>query len=100
MNRLQADTFENSDSIKLWTYEFCHLFLLYSLFSVAPIVLVFCVRSLFCYAVLGVLSSFAIIPLRKRELIALLLCHCFLDVMWLLVFCLSSSLCRDLVCCV
>ena len=39
----------------------------------------FCVGSLFCYAVLCVLSSFAIIPLGKRKLVALLLlcsgCH-------------------------
>ena len=33
----------------------------------------FCVGFLFCCAVLCVLSSFAIIPLRKRELVALLL---------------------------
>ena len=38
-----------------------------------------CVWSLFCNAVLGVLSSFVIILVRKRELVALLLlgscCH-------------------------
>ena len=33
----------------------------------------FCVRSLFCYEALCVLSSFAIISLGKRELVALLL---------------------------
>ena len=32
----------------------------------------FCVWSLFCYALLSVLSSFAIILVRKRELVALL----------------------------
>ena len=32
----------------------------------------FCVWSLFCYAVLSVFSSFAIIFLRKRELVDLL----------------------------
>ena len=46
------------------------------LFIVAPIVCGglwgFCVWSLFYYAVLSVLSSFAIILLRKRELVALL----------------------------
>ena len=31
----------------------------------------FCVTSLFCYAVLWVLSSFAIISLAKRKLVAL-----------------------------
>ena len=36
------------------------------------------VRSLLCDLVLGVFSSFAIILLRKRELVALLtLCSCF-----------------------
>ena len=33
----------------------------------------FCVRSLFCYTVLCVISSFAILMLVKRELVALLL---------------------------
>ena len=45
-------------------------------FAVAPIV---CVKSLFCFAIVCVLSSFAIIWLGKRELVALLLlcseCH-------------------------
>ena len=35
----------------------------------------YCVRSLFCYAVLCVLSSFVIISLGKRELVALLYSH-------------------------
>ena len=53
------------------------------LFVFAAIVcggLVFSVRSMFCFALLCVHSSFAIISLRKRELVALLLlcseCHC------------------------
>ena len=33
----------------------------------------FCIRSLFCYAILCVISSFAIITLGKRGLVALLL---------------------------
>ena len=37
-----------------------------------PTSCVFCVWSYFCNAVFGVLSSFAIISLRMRELIALL----------------------------
>ena len=44
-----------------------------------PLFCGFCVRFLFCFAVLCVLSSFAIISLGKRELVALLLlcseCH-------------------------
>ena len=32
------------------------------------------IKSLFCFAVRCVLSSFAIIPLGKRELVALLFC--------------------------
>ena len=49
---------------------------------VAPIVCVFffCVRSLYCYAVLCVHSSFTIISLGKRELVALLY-GCLLGVM-------------------
>ena len=44
-----------------------------SLFIAAPIVLwVVYVRSLFCCALSSVVSSFAIISLRKRELVALL----------------------------
>ena len=46
---------------------------------------VFCGRALFCYTVLCVLSSFAIISMKKREL------SVFLSSMWLLVFCFSSS---------
>ena len=49
--------------------------------------------SLFCGVVLGALSSLAIILLRKRELV------CFtLIVLWLSVFCVSSSWCCGLVC--
>ena len=44
-----------------------------------PLSVGFSVTSLFCFAVLGVLSSFAIISLGKRDLVALLLlrseCH-------------------------
>ena len=39
-------------------------------------------------------SSFVIIWLRKRELVDLL---CFLAVLWLLVFCVSSSWCGECV---
>ena len=57
------------------------------LFAAAPSVSVCCVWSLFCYAVLCVLSCFAIIPLRKRELVALLLlssdCHVAVSVLCL-----------------
>ena len=56
----------------------------------------FCVVSMFLNAVLGVLSSFAIISLRKRELVALLkLCSCSHVAV---VFCVSSLRCRRLVC--
>ena len=61
----------------------CCLFIVCSLFIAASIVCgCFCVRSLFCYAVLCVLSSFAIILLGKSELVALFVvllmpCHCF-----------------------
>ena len=41
----------------------------------------FYVWSLYCYTVLGVHSSFAIILMRKRKLVALP------DVLWLLIFC-------------
>ena len=44
-----------------------------SLFIVASVILwEFCVWSLFCNAVFSVLSSFATISLRKRDLVALL----------------------------
>ena len=48
-----------------------------------------CVGSLSCGVALGALSSFTIILLRKRELVAvqLLCCACFL-------FCVSSSRCH------
>ena len=51
----------------------------YSLFIVALIVCGICVRSLFCYALLSVMSSFAIISLSRRELVAWLklsMCDC------------------------
>ena len=67
---------------------------MYSLFIVVPIFVGEVVWSLFCFAVLCVLSSFAIISLGKRELVALILlsswCHVavfvrclFLAVAWL-----------------
>ena len=47
----------------------------------------FCVWLWFCYAILSVLSSFIIILLRKRELVALLksssCCHVTASVLWL-----------------
>ena len=43
-----------------------------SLFIVNPIVLGFCVKSLFSYAVLSSLYNFTFILMRKRELVALL----------------------------
>ena len=43
-----------------------------SLFIIAFVVWGFCVWSLLCNVVLGVFSKFAIILLRKRELVALL----------------------------
>ena len=57
----------------------------------------FCVRSLFCYVVLGVLSIFTIISLSKRELLALLFC-CVRAVVWMSMYCVSSSCCCGLVC--
>ena len=53
----------------------CGSFVVDSLFIVCSLplfVLFVCVWSLFCYVVLHVLSSFTIISLRKREMIALL----------------------------
>ena len=43
----------------------------YTLFIDDPIGIVFCVRSLFCCAVFGVLSSLGITLLRTRELFAI-----------------------------
>ena len=43
-----------------------------------------CVRSMFCYAVLCVLSSFAFILLEERKLVALVtsfFCYCFLPLL-------------------
>ena len=57
-----------------------------------------CVWSLFCYAVISVICiSLAFILLRKRELVQLYY-GWLLDVMWLLVFCVSSSCCSGLIC--
>ena len=47
-------------------------FAVYSLLIVVPIVCGSCVLSLFCNVILSVLSSSAIILLRKTELFALL----------------------------
>ena len=57
-----------------------------------------CVKPLFCYAVLCVLSSFAIISLGEgeRELAAFL--YCLLDVMCLLLLFAYSSWWHGLVC--
>ena len=55
--------------------------------SVARHVKEFCVCSLFCYTVLSINSSFALIPLGKRELFALFLlsscCHATVSVLGL-----------------
>ena len=55
----------------------------------------FCVGSLFYKVVLGDLSSFAIILLKKREL-WLLYYNSVLAVVFLSVFCVSSSWCHGL----
>ena len=54
----------------------------------------------FVLAVLSVLSSFAIILMRKRELVTLFvfLMYCELVTVRLLVLCVSSLGCRGLVC--
>ena len=59
------------------------LLLLYCLLSISLFVGVLCL-TLFCYALLCVHSSFAIILKRKRKLVALLL-FCLTDV--LLLYC-------------
>ena len=60
-----------------------------------PMVVGFCVCSLFWYALLSVLSTFVIILLRKRELIAILYlsscCLMTLSVLWL--FCTATWVC-------
>ena len=55
--------------------------------SVVPLV----VRSLFCHEVFGVISSSAILLLRKRGLVALLQsnCDCLCNVSFLIVFILE-----------
>ena len=55
-----------------------------------------CVRVMFCYAVLSVISSLAIILMRKRES-GLLNFNSLPSVLWLLVLCGSSSWCRGLI---
>ena len=54
----------------------------------------FCDWPWFCNVVFDILSSFVIISLRRKELVALL--NCILAVIWLSVFCVSSS--RGIVC--
>ena len=49
------------------------MYVVVSLFIVASIVCSVCVYTLFCYAVLDIISSFAIILMRKREMDALLI---------------------------
>ena len=61
-----------------------------------PLFVDVCVRSLFCFAVLCCLSSFAIIPLGQRELVALL--FCVLNAMSLLSFFACNSCGHGLVC--
>ena len=55
-----------------------------------------CVESLFCCALLCVLSSFTIIPLGKRELVALLLwyseCHVSVIILCLFIMVLLVGL--------
>ena len=71
-------------------------FVVDSLFVIAPIVCVFfCVWSLFCYTILIVLSSSAIISLRKPELVALLKSFscCHLAVLWLFITVGWSAVC-------
>ena len=51
-----------------------------------------CVRTLFCYTVLCVLSTFSITLLERRKMVALLF---LFDVIWLSLF--FASLCRGLV---
>ena len=55
-----------------------------------PLFLGFCVCSLCCCAVFGVLFSLASHGERERERSWLLYFNCILDVMWLLVFPISS----------
>ena len=58
----------------------------------------FCVWSLFCYAVLSVLSSFAIVLMRKRERESKLLClNCIPGVLCVFVLYDFSSRCYGLV---
>ena len=51
-----------------------------------PLFVGFCVCSLFCYALLSILSSFAIILTGKRELVALLqMATVLLTVLWYVI---------------
>ena len=54
---------------------------------------------LFCCALLSVLSSFAIILKRKRDLVALLLlsngCHVTVNVLWLFIFLFTCDVNRS-----
>ena len=51
---------------------------------------------LFCNVVLSILSSFAVIWMRKRDLALYL--YCALAVLWLSEFCVCSLWCHKLVC--
>ena len=62
------------------------LLLLIHCLLLLPLFVGFCVLSLFCNALLSFLSSFVIIPLRKRES-WLLYFNYVLAVVWLLLFC-------------
>ena len=55
--------------------------------------------SLFCYALLCIISSSAIILMRKRELVALLFCfYCLPGALWLLVTKCSVALTLPWIC--
>ena len=83
------------DAPYLGTYQYSYELLICCFIYLPLSVGVLC-WSLFWYALLYALSSFAIILTRKRELVALL--FCLSDVLLLLKFCDSSSRCCGLVC--
>ena len=66
--------------LRQWFY--CCWFIVY---SCSHCLCGFCVRYLFCYKVLSVLSIFAIILVRKRGLVSLLLLSswCLVNILWL-----------------
>ena len=71
------------------------LLLIHCLLVVPNVCVLFCIWSLFCYAVLSVLSSFAIISFGEERDGCLKIT---LNVTGLLVLCVSSSRCNLLVC--